>query len=87
MTDPIHLVAKTGEGVLLIETDKHGTGGVFLYHHENDGSVWDTWHRTVDEAKEQAIFQFGLAGEFWLQIPPGVSDPISFARGALTTKI
>jgi hypothetical protein len=38
MTDPIHLVAKTGEGVLLIETDKHGTGGVFLYHHENDGS-------------------------------------------------
>jgi hypothetical protein len=67
MTDPIHLVAKTGEGVLLIETDKHGTGGVFLYHHENDGSVWDTWHRTVDEAKEQAIFQFGLAGEFWLQ--------------------
>jgi hypothetical protein len=82
MNDPIRLVANLSDAsVLLIENDKYDTGGVFLYHHENSGSVWDTWHPTIDEAKEQATFGFGLAPEAWLEVPTSIGDPIRFARG------
>ena len=82
MSDPARLVAKLGDRVLLIEKDKYDTGGVFLHHHENGGAVWDTWHQTIDDAKEQATFEFGLAGEAWLEVPETIIDPIGFARGA-----
>jgi hypothetical protein len=66
--------------VLLIEMDKYDTGGLFLYEHRNDGSVWDTWHRTVDDAKDQAAFEFGTSAAAWISVPRDVADPIKFAR-------
>ena len=51
------LVAELVDGtVFLIVDDREDTSGVFLYQHQTDGSGFDTWHRTIDEAKEQATY-------------------------------
>lgn len=68
--------------ILLIETDQDGTGGFFLYHHRRDGSVWDTGHLTVEDAKEQAAFDHGLIGNDWREVTEGEDNPINFATGA-----
>jgi hypothetical protein len=69
------LVAELVDGtVLLIVDDRGDTTGVFLYQHQTDGSGFDTWHRTIDEAKEQATYQFGLAPQAWLDAAV-VTDP------------
>ena len=61
------LVAELVDGtVLLIVGDRADTTGVFLYQHQTDGSGFDTWHRTADEAKEQTTYQFGLHPQAWL---------------------
>ncbi|HEY6039170.1 MAG TPA: hypothetical protein VIV58_33035, partial [Kofleriaceae bacterium] len=31
-----------------------GSGGIFLLYEDDQGSVFDTWHETVDQAKSQA---------------------------------
>jgi hypothetical protein len=69
------LVAELVDGtVLLIVDDRKDTSGVFLYQHQADGSGFDTWHRTIDEAKEQAAYQFGLSPQGWLDAAV-VTDP------------
>jgi hypothetical protein len=69
------LVAGLVDGrVLLIVDDREDTSGVFLYEHQTDGSGFDTWHRTVDEAKVQATYQFGLLPKAWLDAAV-VTDP------------
>lgn len=42
--------------------------GIFLFRFSADGQVvGDTWHMSVEEAKEQAIYEFGdLLGE-WIE--------------------
>lgn len=51
------------------------SGGIFLTRHTSDGTeVGDTWHPSVEEAKEQAIEEFGdLLGE-WREVPDGVPN-------------
>jgi hypothetical protein len=44
-------------------------GGVQLYRYNSDGvCVADTWHLTVDEAKAQAEFEFGIGAPDWSEI-------------------
>jgi hypothetical protein len=53
--------------------------GIFLWRYTASGDVaGDTWHRSIDEAKEQAAYEFGrdLA---WSPIPETESDPVAFA--------
>ncbi|WP_437751217.1 hypothetical protein [Sorangium sp. So ce1389] len=41
-------------------------GGVQLYRYSSEGvCVADTWHLTVDEAKAQAEFEFGIHAPDW----------------------
>lgn len=48
--------------VEIVEVD----GGVQLYRYNSDGAcVADTWHLTVDEAKAQAEFEFGIGAPDW----------------------
>jgi hypothetical protein len=51
-----------------------GTPPAVSNQHQTDGSGFDTWHRTIDEAKEQATYQFGLAPQAWLDAAV-VTDP------------
>lgn len=49
--------------------------GVFLERLSPEGeSVGDTWHQTVDEAKEQAAEEFGELLSPWTVVPEGIPD-------------
>jgi hypothetical protein len=53
--------------------------GVFLYGYTlTRQPAGDTWHRTIEEAKEQARFAHGDAIS-WRVIPESVTDPLEFA--------
>ena len=42
------------------------SGGVYLYHFDKGGiCIADTWHMTVEEAKDQANFEFGILESDW----------------------
>lgn len=43
--------------------------GVYLFHYDSDGvCVADTWHQSVEEAKQQAEFEFGVDREGWVKL-------------------
>lgn len=53
--------------------------GVFLLGLTANGEfAGDTWHRSVEEAKDQAAHQFG-ANLRWTSIPESESDPVQYA--------
>ncbi len=53
--------------------------GVFLFRFSVEGQVvGDTWHMTVEEAKEQARFEFGDLLSEWKAVPADVEDLVSF---------
>jgi hypothetical protein len=55
-------------------------GGVFLYRYDSDGAyAGDTWHESLERAKGQAEYEFELVSP-WIEVPPDVADPVSFAR-------
>lgn len=64
--------------VLVIIEEK--SDGVFLFRFTADGQVvGDTWHMTVEEAKQQADFEFpGLLSD-WKSVPAEVEDVVTFA--------
>lgn len=64
--------------VLLI---RRGTeAGFLLYRYTRDAQfAGDTWHMTLDEAKDQADFEFSECLGPWREVPEGVTDPIAFA--------
>jgi hypothetical protein len=74
----VRLVATLAYGTLLLieETPE----GVFLYQNVLNGPVYDTWHQTIDEAKQQATFQFEVPAGAWAVVPAEIADSIKFAR-------
>jgi hypothetical protein len=66
--------------ILSIEVEDDG---VFLYRFAADGAfAGDTWHQTVEEAQEQATFEFASAISNWIAIPPDEEDAVAFALKA-----
>jgi hypothetical protein len=46
------------------------TEGVFLYRYDANGEfVTDTWHASIEDAKEQARFEYEDALEVWKDVP------------------
>jgi hypothetical protein len=66
-------------GPALFLVIKEEQSGIFLYRYSASGDcVGDTWHMSVDEAKDQAAYEYeGLVGE-WSSVPPEVDDVVSF---------
>src|SRR5437867_208934 len=63
--------------VLIIEEKKDG---IFLNRFASNGQyAGDTWHRSLEEAKEQAEMEFGGHISEWKEVPPEIDDPIPFA--------
>jgi len=57
-------------------TDDHG-GGFFLLRFTAEGTwLTDTWHETVEFAKEQAVSEFEHALGEWHEVPVD-TDPVS----------
>ena len=42
-----------------------GEESCYLFHVCGDGQVADTWHQTLDEAVDQAEWEFGVRQEEW----------------------
>lgn len=65
---------------LLIE---ERSDGVFLVRLTSKGEfAGDTWHLSLEDAKEQALNEFGAGEQDWRQLPQGlqdVGDIVSFA--------
>jgi hypothetical protein len=64
--DATSLFVKLVDKILVIDPQ---SDGAFLYTLEANGSTWDSWHFTVQDAKEQANFDAGIAIETWRPIP------------------
>ena len=71
-----------GVVVLMDESD-----GRYLFRFAADGKeVGDTWHQTIEDAKDQADFEYeDLLGE-WREVPPEVGDPVALALGLPTSE-
>lgn len=53
--------------------------GIFLFRISSEGQiVGDTWHQSEEEAKHQAIFEFGGSLSEWISVPDG-RDTVEFA--------
>lgn len=58
--------------VLVIED---GRDGIFLYRYDAHANcVGDTWHQDVEEAKDQAEFEFENVLSQWVEIPVGIQE-------------
>jgi hypothetical protein len=73
------LIARAGQFVWIIEQNE---GGFFLYQFGPGGSVWDTWHLSVEAAKAQAAFAMHAIVGPWNAVPTGVSDLQAFGKAA-----
>jgi hypothetical protein len=65
--------------VVLVVADGDG-GGAMLFRYTAHGEYGgDTWHATVAEAYEQAVYEYGDALVMWIQVPDDVVDAHAFA--------
>jgi hypothetical protein len=54
--------------------------GIFLERFDETGAdAGDSWHQSVEEAKEQARGEYGEFGE-WTMVPEDEADPVAFAQ-------
>ncbi len=68
-----------GPAALLVIDER--PDGVFLFRFGAAGEcVGDTWHRTVDDAKEQATLEFEGLIEGWANVPEEAEDIVAFCR-------
>jgi hypothetical protein len=66
---------------LLIEESEDG---VFLFRIGSGGEpAGDTWHPSIEEAKEQALFEYGAGLGNWSEIPLAVPDVVHHCIGAI----
>jgi len=55
--------------------------GFFLFRFAEDGAfAGDTLHRSLEEAKDQANYEYGNALGGWLDIPDDASDAVGWLR-------
>lgn len=58
--------------------------GIFLYRYGVHGEcVGDTWHMNVDDAKHQALYEYGDSVEEWADVPAEVEDVVVFGLNRL----
>jgi hypothetical protein len=72
----------------VVVIDEVSIGNVFLYRLTDRGDMaGDTWHQSVEDAVEQAAFEYGSLIGTWSTIPEGVDDGLDFAtRAAAATR-
>ncbi len=54
--------------------------GIFLLRHDEAGEeAGDTWHQSVEDAKEQAVAEYGGNLGPWTEVPEAEDDAVGFA--------
>ena len=61
-----YIILRTSDETIKLEIVQEGNG-FFLYRYNKDGFFGDTWHETLNEAKDQAKFEFGIEPDWWLE--------------------
>lgn len=62
--------------ILIIEEKPDG---VFLYRYTFKGyCINDTWHINIEDAKDQAKYEYGKSINKWVEVPNDYDDPIAF---------
>jgi hypothetical protein len=60
--------------VLVLESRPEGT---FLNRYDDSGGeVGYTWHQSIDDAKEQAVAEYGKNLGPWIKMPDSEQDPV-----------
>lgn len=53
--------------------------GIFLERFDETGAdAGDSWHQSIEEAKEQAREEYGESIRMWTPVPDGEEDPVAF---------
>ncbi|HYD52566.1 MAG TPA: hypothetical protein VEA99_08060 [Gemmatimonadaceae bacterium] len=65
--------------VLLLVPDDDGPGAMLFRYTAHGEFGGDTWHTAVDDAFEQAVFEYGDALLGWIDVPDEVEDAHHFA--------
>jgi len=69
--------------ILVIDASASDQFSVFLFRYDAQGDLaGDTWHLSIDEAKEEAESEYGDAVSAWMSVPEGI-EPISFGLSLL----
>lgn len=69
--------------ILVIDASASDQFSVFLFRYDAQGDfAGDTWHLSIDEAKEEAESEYGDAVSAWMSVPEGI-EPISFGLSLL----
>ena len=56
------------QGTVSLDIDV-GDDGVFLLHRDTSGEcIADTWHVSVEDAKQQALFEFLVQEDDWIVV-------------------
>ncbi len=67
--------------LLIIVQDVQSTKGFYLYRYTKYGEFCgDTWHPDLEQAKNQAIFEYGESLEKWKEIPGDLEDVKKFIK-------
>ena len=72
--------------VLILQEES--PGNVFLYRMTRNGDACgDTWHRSVEDAKHQASYEYLETIGEWQQVPHDVGDAREFAVAAVRSSV
>lgn len=69
---------------VLVLTDSSNDGVMLDRYDAEGGFAGDTWHTSVDDAKDQAEFEFGDTLSGWMEIPASVEDVVVHAIAQAT---
>ena len=74
--DPAKMLPEADVVLLIADDDP----GAMLFRYSAFGEVGgDTWHPTVDDAREQAAEEYGDALGSWVDVPDDIADSHFFA--------
>ncbi len=85
---PSELTAKEDKRVQLpwpkVFIIEDGSDGIFLLRFTKDGIyAGDTWHKSIDDAKHQAEYEYGIKINEWIVVPPNEKNLLPFALNML----
>ena len=65
--------------VIVVSTRRDG---IFLERFDEAGAdAGDSWHQSIEEAKEQAREEYGESIGVWMPVPDSEEDPVAFGLG------
>jgi hypothetical protein len=82
LTDGKDKRAQLGSPAFLLIEER--ADGILLFRHDaSGGCVGDTWHQSLQDAKDQATFEYSGVKFDWCDVPASVKDAVEFGVAQL----